>query len=115
MNLKLKAPWLLLTGLAVATATAMAVFISVPVYIGMYENLDRELPAHTRLLFDQYLYLCLFPVLVPVVWLAWQRRKRPGLAAVVTAVITSALVGAFVYWAAIQPELIDMANQADYG
>lgn len=115
MKLKLKGPWLLLTGLAIATATAMAIFISMPVYIGMYDNLENDLPTHTRLLLDQYLYLCLFPLLVPVVWLAWQRRKHPGLAAVVTAVITSALILAFVYWAAIQPDLIEAGNQTEYG
>lgn len=113
--MKIRNPWLMLTGLAVAAATAMAIFISMPVYVGMYDNLEQDLPIHTRLLLDQYLYLCLFPLLVPVVWLAWQRRKHPGLAAVVTAVIISALVGAFVYWAAIQPDLIEAANRSDYG
>lgn len=114
LTMTIRNPWLMLTGLAVAAATAVGVFITVPVYIGLYSSIE-DLPVPTRLLFEHHMILCLFPLLVPIVWLAWQRRRHPGLAAVVAGVVLSVLVFGLVYWAAIQPDLIDEVTQTEYG
>jgi len=105
--------WFLVPALAPAAIVATLARLFVPMYIVIYSPFAKELPVQTWLLFHTFEWLWLVPVLlVLAVWFWWPNRNRRSAVALVSGIVSSALVVGLGWWAVHQPQLILAATRA---